>query len=327
MRRARSWHFYVSGAIGGLVGFVLMEIVRLAASPTAAVDSLLFHAVQFAAFGLAVGAALGITESLVQRKFWRTLYGLILGSVLGVAGGFFGGGLGQAIFDLLPTSAPPEAQGCDVAIVLDASNSMSGMSFFGFSLYGGNDPKNLRVEAARRLVSQLGPADRVAVIDFAETSKVLLPLTALDGAAAKQKADRALLSTRVRGGTHLTVGLSAGLAELAKGIGKEASTGRAQYLIFLTDGAGLFDRRVIEPAVQRGVEIYTIGLGSEVESGLLEHQIAVPTGGKYFHVAGADDLLPTFETIYKKAIRVGMAGHEEGADSEYPVLFFLLRSA
>lgn len=320
MRRVRSWHFYVSGAIGGLVGFGLMEIVRIVIAPDA-FGNLFSLACQFAGFGLAVGAALGVTESVVQKKLWRAVYGLTLGAVLGLVGGFLGGGLGQAIFSLLPTPDLPQPPGSDIAIVLDASGSMSGATFFGISFGGASDPKNLRIDAAHRLIAQLEDADRVAIVDFADTAQVLHPLTQLDSKETRRRVDRALDQTTVRGGTNLTAGLSAGLAEL----GKNNDPERAQYLIFLTDGAGAFNPQVIQPAIAGGIEIYTIGLGPEVESALLEQQIAVPTGGRYFPVANADQLWSTFETIYQKAIRVDMAEHAVGAGSEYPLLFILLR--
>ncbi|MDA8019810.1 MAG: VWA domain-containing protein [Thermoanaerobaculia bacterium] len=329
MSRARSWHFYITGAIGGLFGFGLMELVRIVvvsessgyqASALASSGELLSLALQFSAFGLAVGAALGVTEGLVQRRIWRAAYGLVLGAILGLVGGFIGGGLGQGIFSLLPTPSPPPPAECDVAIVLDASGSMTGPTLFGFSLGDGSDPKLLRVDASRRLISKLGDNDRVAVVDFADTAQVLHPLESLD-TQVRRRVDQALGGTVVRGGTNLTAGLQAGLAELSKSPGAS----RKQFLIFLTDGDGFFDPRVIQPAIERGVQIFTIGLGPEVQSSLLEHQIARPTGGSYFPVAAADKLLPTFETIYEQATHVDMAGHDEDAGTEYPKLFMLLR--
>jgi hypothetical protein len=117
--------------------------------------------------------------------------------------------------------------------------------------------------------------------------------------------------------------LSTGLAELLK----EPDKSRRKYLIFLTDGASTvrFNPAVVQPAIEQKVEIYTIGLGSSVESDLLKNGIAVPTGGKYFPVSDAEELWPAFQQIHKEAIRVDMAGHAEGASSEYPLLFFLLR--
>ena len=51
-----------------------------------------------------------------------------------------------------------------------------------------------------------------------------------------------------------------------------------KYVIFLTDGNGSYSTSVTEDAVNNGIVVYTVGLGSGVNSSLLT-SIATATGG------------------------------------------------
>jgi hypothetical protein len=314
MKKVRTKHFIVTGAIGGLLGFFPMEILRdIFPSGGNWTEEILALAFQFAGFGVAVGAALGMTEGFVLRRFPRLIYGLTLGLVLGGLGGFAGGAVGQAIFSLLPEPPIPEPPRTDVAIVLDSSGSMRQERFFWGP--GGSDPDGKRRVAARNLIDFLDPKDRVAIIAFSDTATVLLPLTRLD---SKEKAHKAVDRVGNYGGTDLNAGLVSSFAELVT----KAEDGRAQHVIFLTDGIGEFHETTLRPALQSGIKVYTIGLGSDVDERQLR-KIADSTGGRYYPVEDADDLWPAFEAIYEENIRPDMAG--AGKDSSDPLLVFILR--
>lgn len=314
MKRVRTKHFIATGALGGFVGFLLMEILRqLFPSGGSWLGEVTALAFQFAGFGLAVGAALGMTEGLVQRKGWRLFYGLALGLLLGTVGGCAGGAVGQTIFSLLPTPKVASRPGTDLAIALDASSSMKQFFFFG------NDPDGKRREAALKLVELLGATDRVAIVGFNHSAQLLLPLTRLESKSARQRARKAIQKIGNSGGTSLDAGLGASLAEL----GRWTENDHSQHVIFLTDGIGEFHDATLEPALANGIKIYTIGLGSGVDRQMLEG-IASRTDGAYYPVDDANDLWIAFESIYQDNIGVDMASHaqEGGLD---PLLLFLFR--
>lgn len=314
MKRVRTKHFVVTGAAGGLVGFFLMEILRrLFPSGGSWLGEVVALAIQFAGFGLAVGAALGMTEGLVRKKGWRLLYGLTLGLVLGTAGGCAGGAVGQTIFSLLPAPPVPERPGTDIAVALDASGSMKQFFFFG------SDPDGKRKEAALKLVELLGAGDRVAIVGFNHTYAVLFPLTALDSKAVRRQARKAIQKIGNSGGTSLDAGLGASLTELVG----QTDNGRSQHVIFLTDGVGEFHDATLQPALEHGIKIYTVGLGSGVDRPLLE-DIAARTDGAYYPVDNASDLWQAFEAIYKDNIGVDMASHSQDGGLN-PLLLFLFR--
>lgn len=340
--RVRSKYFIVSGAMGGFVGFVLMELTRaIFPGGVSSWGDIVALAFQFSAFGLAVGAALGMTEGFVRKKKWRLIYGLTLGLALGAAGGFAGGAAGQTIFSLLPKPAQAETARTDVAIALDSSGSMRSFFFFG------SDPRGLRRDAAQKLVDLLGLGDRVAIIGFNHTSSVLQPLTRLESNAVRRQVKKAIKRIGNDGGTNLDAGLASSIEQLVAAGGSqngsgESRTGRtnesqkstdgggsrkvSQYVIFLTDGMGEYHSSTIEPALAAGIKIYTIGLGNGVNRELLE-SIATPTGGQYFPVEKAEDLWKTFERIYKENINIDMASHQgDGETGADPFLLFLLRA-
>lgn len=284
--RVRSWHFLVSGALGGLVGFAWMELLQSApAEASNRLELIWSMAIYFAGFGLAVGAALGVTEGLVRRDGFRIAYGALFGLLLGGAGGLVGGALGQAIYGLVPARTQVESAS-DLALVLDSSGSMRS------AFFGGNDPWGKRKKAAKALIHRLTPMDRVAIVDFDDTATVWLPLTQLRDDDARELARKAIAKIDDQGGTNLSAGLDAGLAEL----GAHRDPGRSQFLIFLTDGEGEYDPSSLALAQSLGVAVYTIGLGSTVQADLLQ-AIATGTGGKYFPVAKAGDLTALFGRI------------------------------
>ncbi len=188
----------------------------------------------------------------------------------------------------------------DVVIALDSSGSMRQAFFFG------NDPWGRRRKAARKLVDRLSASDRVAIVDFDEDAEVLLPLTPLSSADARKRAKQAIGAVDSSGGTNLDAGLSASLDALAATRGD----GRDKHVIFLSDGQGLYTESAFPPESKQGIVIHTIGLGSGVDAGLLA-AIAGSTGGSYYPVANASDLIAVFDSIFRQHIAMTEAAEGE----------------
>jgi Mg-chelatase subunit ChlD len=319
-KKVRSRYFVLSGGLGGLVGFVLMEVFTLLSQGSGSrMGDVVRMAFYFAGFGLAVGAGLGMTEGYVQKKRGRMVYGLIMGLVLGVAGGFVGGAVGQMIYGLVPVTHKGSSQ-ADVAIALDSSSSMTGFLFF----FGAHDPHGKRRQAARELVDRLSENDRVAIVDFDEAGTVFFPLTALDSQSARDGAKQAIDQIDDSGGTNLSAGLDTAVEELVR----NKEEGRQRCLIFLTDGDGYYDVASAARAKAEGIVVYTIGLGAEVNAGLLSG-IAQETGGKYYPVQDASNLSLLFETIYEEnldmATRAESAAPAGTQQTDLPLIHILLR--
>jgi len=261
---------------------------------------ILHMAFYFAGFGLAVGGALGMTEGFVLKNRSRLRYGLIIGLILGTVGGFAGGVVGQTIYGLVPLRYASQSN-ADIAIALDSSGSMS-------MLFTGNDPWGKRKKAARKLVDRLSTTDRVAVVDFDEAAQVLFPLTALDSQEVRNRAKAAIDRVDSTGGTSLDAGLAASIGELLAA----QVEGRQQHVIFLTDGEGDFTEGSLSAERVRGITIHTIGLGDGVDASLLT-RIAETTGGRYYPVEDASELIAVFEKIFTENIVMTDATSGESA--------------
>lgn len=167
----------------------------------------------------------------------------------------------------------------DVVFVIDSSGSMSW-----------NDPADQRIHVAKDFISQFGPDDRAAVVDFDDGAVIRSGLT--DDVA---KLDAALDLIDAVGGTSLTAGVSAALNVFGASDPGDG-TGILRTVILLTDGEGPYSTSLTTRAASMGVRIYTVGLGSSVSTSLLT-DIAQQTGGEYFAAADADHLSAVFGLI------------------------------
>jgi hypothetical protein len=175
----------------------------------------------------------------------------------------------------------------DLALVLDSSGSMSW-----------NDPQGLRKSAAKNFVDALLPEDRSAVVDFDSFARLLAPLTA-DKAVVKSAIDR----IDDNGGTNIGAGVNLGNNVLINNNDPD----RARMMILLTDGVGSYNSTYTQTAKTHGITIYTIALGTDVDTALLQN-IATQTGGQFYQVLAAEDLPEVFRRISDET------GGDEGAD-------------
>lgn len=178
-------------------------------------------------------------------------------------------------------TVPREGEGSaadplDAAVVLDSSGSM-----------GSNDPRGARRTAGKAFVDALLAGDRAAVVDFDSRATVLQALTE-DMDAVRSAIDRVDSS----GGTNIGAGLLAALDQLDT----SGEQDRGRVVLLLTDGQGSYDPALTTRAADSGTVVYTVGLGSSVDGALLD-SIATATGGRYYQVEDADELVETFERI------------------------------
>ena len=187
----------------------------------------------------------------------------------------------NALFDAEMNLGRGEGGGVDVVYVdvmfaMDSSGSMSW-----------NDPYGYRKTAAKNFVGALLPGDRAGVVDFDYYSSLIRPLTS-DFDAVNSSID----SLDASGGTNIGAGMSTANSHLINSGDSE----HAWMVILLTDGQGSYSDSYTQQAIANNITVYTIGLGSDVNSALLTN-IATATGGQYFSVSTAEDLPDVFRTI------------------------------
>lgn len=179
-------------------------------------------------------------------------------------------------YDPVDPGDPSDPKFVDVMLVIDSSGSMRW-----------NDPLGLRKTASKNFIDALIEGDQVGVVDF-DSNAVLLSGLTTDFAAAKAAVDRIDSS----GGTNIGAGVAVAHNEII-------NNGNPEHLraeIVLTDGVGSYSSSLTTQAVNENITMFTIGLGSGVNAGLLQG-IADATGGEYFPVAQADDLPDVFSRI------------------------------
>jgi Ca-activated chloride channel family protein len=190
-----------------------------------------------------------------------------------------------------------------LAIVIDRSGSMAG------------EKMERAREAAKQLVSRLEDRDQVAIISYATDYSVDVPLVSL------ARSDRARLLRVIDqiydgGGTNLSGGLEAGLAELRRAEG----SGLVSRLVLISDGnanQGITDPRTLakiaQEARQSGRTVSTVGFGLDFNEDVMT-VIAESGGGAYHYVRDAEQIAHALDDEFKglaalaaRAVEVGLA--------------------
>lgn len=158
-----------------------------------------------------------------------------------------------------------------VVFVLDVSGSMSG------------EPLSQVKDSVERLCALLPATDQVGIVVFGSNASVVAEVQPLD-ATHKAAIRRRLSALGAGGSTHMTSGLSVGLAQLPP-----RSTDERQLLVLLTDGAPT-DGSTAESlgelvsARRDDVAVVTLGYGAKHNADLLA-AVARAGRGQYWFIA------------------------------------------
>ena len=188
----------------------------------------------------------------------------------------------QAIYVLVEIKAGGDARPAsllvNVGLVLDRSGSMDGEKM-----------DNLK-EAVGFVVDRLGDDDLVSVTIFDDQVETLIPGGPLK---ARGQIKERLRNVVPRGGTQISDGLKAGLAEVQKGLSKD----RVNRILLLTDGQTWDDEeaclRLAGEAGEKGIAITSIGLGEEWNEQLLL-QLAERSRGNSHWIQDPIDIIEAF---------------------------------
>jgi Mg-chelatase subunit ChlD len=196
------------------------------------------------------------------------------------------------------SAALAAAGGVDAVLLMDSSGSMAK-----------NDPKKLRVPAARIFMSLLGGEDRIGLISFSDNGYPVLHLTtpAADAnARILASADR-ISSKGVY--TNLYAALSKGIEML----GKEGKEGQEKMLVLMSDGkmdVGNSDEdwtltqklqgELLQAARDKGIKVYTIAFTEASDIELLK-QVAKETDALFKLAHSDQDLHDVFSAIFESA--------------------------
>ena len=202
------------------------------------------------------------------------------------------------------------SKGIDIVMAIDVSASMLARDLTP------NRLEALKEVAARFINSR--PNDRLGLVEYAGESYTKTPLTS-DKTLVLSALKSIEYNTIIEGGTAIGMGLATSVNRLKE------SRAKSKVIILLTDGvnnSGFIDARTAsELAVEFGIKVYTIGLGSnglalspvgmrpngqfqygkvpvEIDEALLQ-EIAQTTGGLYFRATNNSKLGEIYDEINK----------------------------
>ena len=201
-------------------------------------------------------------------------------------------------------------RGIDIVMAIDVSASMLA-----------KDLKPNRLEALKNVAAdfiQGRPNDRIGLVEYAGESYTKTPITS-DKSIVLRALEDIKYNTIIEGGTAIGMGLATAVNRL------KDSKAKSKVIILLTDGVnngGFIDPNTAsELAVEYGIKVYTIGLGTNgmalspmgilpsgdfqygrvqvnIDEELLQ-EIADVTGGKYFRATNNQKLKEIYVEINK----------------------------
>ncbi len=185
----------------------------------------------------------------------------------------------------------------DISLALDKSGSMKSEST------NPPEPFTTVISTAKDFVSNLTLGDQVAVVSFGTQSKIENHLSSNKQAALLAISNLSLSTTTLEQ-TNITSGLSDSLLEL-KSTNVRPDSKKA--VILLTDGIPTEPRdskvpnypvssaqQVADEIKSNGIEVYTIGLGKDVDEGFLK---SISTDDDHYFLAPSKE---TLSGVYKK---------------------------
>lgn len=191
---------------------------------------------------------------------------------------------------------PNQRSAVDVVLVFDASGSMLK-----------TDPRNLRFEGAKLLLSFLSDSDRISVVRFADSAKIVRDLGQYSKSMAPQFMEQ--IQTIAPEGQYSD--LSEGI-KLAKAVLDASHRAEAQKLIVLLSDGKMEPDPKISPAFARTLElvhdllpdlkaketkVFTLAFSEFADRPLLS-EIAAATDGLTWYTATPEDLHRSFAELF-----------------------------
>ena len=156
--------------------------------------------------------------------------------------------------------------GRKVAIVIDSSGSMTS-----------TDPQNLRITAGQAIVGALVNSDRVTVVDFDDSARIVSPLGPPSSAS--------FVGIDSLGGTYIAGGVKAAIDELTKD--PADPTSHVTGIVVLTDGSDSYVQELVDQlnkAAGLGIRVSFGFLAPDASSGVQDPSVLsaiLATGGVF----------------------------------------------
>lgn len=174
-----------------------------------------------------------------------------------------------------------ESQFTNTVAVIDESGSMGSSD-----TRSGDSKMTIAKESAKTLVRFLEDGAKLGVASFSSGANELYPVETIDS-PTRTDMQSAIDTLNSGGGTDIYEGLRQGMQML------EGTTG-PKSIIFLSDGRDSYDETILDELRSKGITVYVIGMGSDVEKEQLRN-IAQSTGGAARLRPQPDDIRSIFQ--------------------------------
>lgn len=177
--------------------------------------------------------------------------------------------------------------GVEIVLVIDDSGSMYS-----------NDYNDQRLVVAKNLVEQLAKSSKVGIVKFASSTSLLTSTLTTDKEAAKAYLTNSYF--RSSGNTYMYAAINSALD-----LYESTDTSTLRMMVVLSDGAANDTAKhdaTITAANNKGVKIYTVGLGAASSSYFTQYlqPLAVNTGGEFHLSSDAEGLAEIYKNIKEK---------------------------
>jgi hypothetical protein len=157
--------------------------------------------------------------------------------------------------------------------------------------------------------------EELGIVSFAARETVDFPMREVTDEDARDAALAAIDAIpRTGAATNVGAGLEAALHEIET---QSETPACSEAIVLITDGhhnTGTDPMTVLPAIVDRGVRVYSVGIGTNVGAGLLG-ALADSTGGEFFQLATAEDLVDVTADIAAAVRAAIQAGRQGGATS------------
>jgi Ca-activated chloride channel homolog len=170
----------------------------------------------------------------------------------------------------------------NLAIVIDRSGSMY-------------DERRLEfvVEAVKFLARSVAPEDKVAVVAFADSARVIVEPDQLhNNSVVNHALGQGLDDLEIGGGTQMALGMRAGIEQVKRNL----AANRLNRVLVLTDGQTFGETDCLDLANQNRdqMSFSTMGVGAEFNEKLLQ-RIAQDSHGKYHFIGDSTEIPGIFD--------------------------------
>ena len=199
--------------------------------------------------------------------------------------------------------AQQASNGVDAVLIMDSSGSMAK-----------NDPKKLRVPAAKMFMSLLREEDRVGLISFSDNGYPVLRLTA----PVSGKMPRILGAAGKVSSKGVYTNINAALTKGIEMLDKHGQEGQEKMLVLMSDGKMDVGNRqederltaevrneITTTLKEKGIKVYTIAFTESSDVDLMRH-LADRTGALYRLAQDDEDLHEVFSAIFETAKKPDM---------------------